>query len=162
MNIDNLSDLPDWDESHFNEEGEGLKASVTREAGKTLYLKWREIVTMLNGALNFDRPTTGKISDDYITELSQMVLNNAYEVGAKIIGAEAGGMYVIRMQNAAFVREYAQFISSSILLLSTDCIMEDNYAALIREELARFRELFRTWVNSFEKDEFIDEWGLFI
>ena len=29
---------------------------------------------------------------------------------------------------------------------------------MIREEIDRFRELFKTWVSTFQKDEYEDEW----
>ena len=53
MKIDNLSDLPDWDDDEFNEndEREGWKPKATKEACKTLYRQWQQMVTMLNGAM---------------------------------------------------------------------------------------------------------------
>jgi hypothetical protein len=33
---------------------------------------------------------------------------------------------------------------------------------IIRDEIDKFRELFKQWVASFEKDEYEDDWGLFV
>ncbi|MFN2457507.1 MAG: hypothetical protein ABR502_04840 [Chitinophagaceae bacterium] len=41
-------------------------------------------------------------------------------------------------------------------------VIEDVYVHVIRKEIDEFRQLFRQWVNTFQKDEYKDEWGLFI
>ncbi len=40
--------------------------------------------------------------------------------------------------------------------------MEEQYRLIIRSEIDTFRELFKQWVASFEKDDCEDEWGLFL
>ena len=49
-----------------------------------------------------------------------------------------------------------------MLLLVDDGVMEENYGNTIRAEIEVFKKLFRHWVSTFKKDEFRDEWGLFI
>ncbi|MEO6584205.1 MAG: hypothetical protein ABIO05_07760 [Ferruginibacter sp.] len=44
----------------------------------------------------------------------------------------------------------------------SDGEIANEYGELIRNEIEVFKELFRTWVNTFEKDEFNDEWGLYV
>ncbi len=43
-----------------------------------------------------------------------------------------------------------------------DGLMEGTHRLIVREEIDKFRELFKQWAASFKKDEFEDEWGLFI
>ena len=40
--------------------------------------------------------------------------------------------------------------------------IEEDYGNIIRNELDVFRDLFKTWILTFEKDEYTDEWGLFV
>ncbi len=40
--------------------------------------------------------------------------------------------------------------------------MEEEHRQIIRDEIDKFRELFKQWVASFEKDDCEDKWGLFV
>ena len=40
-------------------------------------------------------------------------------------------------------------------------VIEEAHGQVIRDEIDKFRELFKIWVSTFEKDEYEDEWGLF-
>jgi hypothetical protein len=39
---------------------------------------------------------------------------------------------------------------------------DEAYKQVIEESLDQFKQLFRVWVTTFEKDSFDDEWGLFL
>jgi hypothetical protein len=165
MRIDKLNDLPDWEDDPFRREdqkGEEWKPNPTREACKALYQKWREIVTMLNGALENDSEEGNDPTSSFAAYNKQMVLSDAFEVGAKIKSSEAGGIYVLRMENATIIRKNAQSIASSMLIFDPEDGVDENYAMLIRAEIDQFRELFKIWVSTFEKDEYTDDWGLFV
>ncbi len=164
MHIDNLSDLPDWDDDSpplDDEEGEEWKPNPTREACKALYQKWKEIMLMLKGALDTTQSEEAE-NISYTDDLKYMVLGDAYEVGVKIRSSEIGSMYVLRMENAAIIRKNAQHVASSLLTLGAEDETEEQYVDLIRTEIDQFRELFKVWVGTFEKDEYTDDWGLFI
>jgi hypothetical protein len=66
------------------------------------------------------------------------------------------------MENAAIIRKNAQLIKSAMLTFNMEGEMEDNYCEAIRAEIDNFRELFKQWIATFQKDEFTDEWGLFV
>jgi len=66
------------------------------------------------------------------------------------------------MENAAIIRKTAQFIYISMDSFVEEGIMEDMHRQIIRDEIDKFRTLFKTWVATFEKDDVEDEWGLFI
>ena len=40
--------------------------------------------------------------------------------------------------------------------------MEEQHRRIIRNEIDTFRDLFKQWVVSFEKDDWEDGWGLFL
>ncbi len=166
MNLESLNDLPDWDEddfSKFEEEGEDWKPKPTREACKLLYKQWQQIVLMLNGAFE-----SMNIEDEmgspkeYWEDYKGMILGDAFQVAVKIKSSESGELYMIRMENASIIRKNAQFIASSILVMSKENQIDKEHGEVIRAEIDKFRELFKKWVSTFERDEFEDEWGLFI
>jgi hypothetical protein len=164
MRDNKLNDLPEWDDNEFNEEGENWKPGATRQACKALYNQWQQVMVMLNGAL--DSMKTDSTAEDafpaeYWEDHKGMILGDAYQVGAKIKSSEVG-LYTIRMENAAIIRKNAQFVATSLLSFMAEGVIEEPYVRAIRAEIDVFRELFKNWVSTFEKDEFTDEWGLFI
>ncbi len=54
------------------------------------------------------------------------------------------------------------YIYSALLTLMHEQVLEKSYVMAIRSEIDQFRELFKNWLSTFQKDEFEDEWGLFI
>lgn len=165
MKSDNLHDLPRWDDFRFKPEEDGYEKQArqaTTEACRSLYNKWVHIHSMIRGALDTKTkaPVEEKeLNESYLEHLSETILCEGFEVAVKIRSSEVG-LFIIRMENAAIIRRNAQFISSSLLLLMG--VIEEAYIMAIRDEIDQFRELFREWVNTFEKDEILDEWGLFI
>lgn len=163
MNLDSLNDLPDWEDEHFNDfgdnEGEEWKPNPTREACKALYKQWQQVVTMLRGAFE-----SGNFSEDdeMNKDWKAMTLGDAFLVGAKLRSSEAGNIYVLRMENAAIIRKNAQSVASSLLSFMAEELIEEKYAMAIRVEIDTFRELFKHWISTFVKDEYEDEWGLFV
>ncbi len=163
MDINKLSDLPEWDDDE-EEEGEEWKPNATRDACKTLYEQWQQVMVVLNGAMDTMNTDTGEhsFSADHWEDYKGMILGDAYQVAVKIKSSEAGNMYILRMENASIIRKNAQFIKSSLLTMMAEGAIEEAHGLVIREEIDKFRLLFKEWVATFQKDEFEDEWGLFI
>ena len=167
MRLDNLSDLPEWDDNGFNDEneGEGWKPNPTKDACKAMYLQWQQVMMMLKGALETvqvkDEPDEVEMPLDFWDDYKQTIIGDAYEIAVKIKSSEVG-LYTIRMENASIIRKNAQYIYSSLLTLMIENVIEESYVRAIRSEIDSFRELFKQWVATFQKDEYIDEWGLFI
>lgn len=166
MNINNLSDLPEWDDlKNFEEEGEEWKPNPTKELCIALYNKWREIVFMLNGIIKpiiEECKHNGADEHSFTTSTAAQIFADAHLVSVKIRSSEAADMYIARMENASIIRTNAQSIASSLLLLLIEKDADETHIQTLREEINSFKELFRQWVASFEKDEFTDDWGLFI
>jgi hypothetical protein len=164
MNNNNFSDLPEWDEERFiddDDEGEEWKPAPTHDACAALYNKWQEIVFLLKGFL---APFLEKDEDEegMMEFTAGQMIGDAWQVGAKIKGSEAAGIYIVRMENAAIIRMLAQGISSSLLMYLEETGADENHVAVLRDEITAFRMLFIEWVRTFQKDEFTDEWGLFV
>ena len=166
MNYDHLSDLPDWDDDEFkdeDEEGEGWKPNPTNDACKEMYKQWQQVMIVLNGALDsmvIEEKEDG-FPADYWEDHKGMLLGDAFQIAVKIKSSEAG-LYTIRMENASIIRKNAQFIKSSMLTMMSEGVIEEAHGYVIRDEIDKFRELFKIWVSTFQKDEYEDEWGLFI
>ena len=167
MQIDNLSELPEWNDDEFgdeDDEGEAWKPNPTRDACKTMYLQWNTVTTVLKAAFDSlkepdkeDNMFSKEMQEDHIA----MVTGDAYEVAVKIRSSETG-LYIIRMENAAIIRKNAQYIYISTNSFMLDGLMEPQHRQVIRDEIDKFRDFFKTWVASFKKDDYEDEWGLFV
>lgn len=167
MSLDNLSGMPEWEDDEFDDEdkeGEEWKPNPTRDACKAMYEQWKEVMTLLNAAFDTDhRPDEPEEENDeksLVAHSKAMIIGDAFQVAVKIKSSEVG-MYMIRMENAGIIRKNAQFIKSNMLTMIAEGAISDEHGRLIRAEIDRFRELFKVWVASFEKDEFEDEWGLY-
>ncbi|MBK6938326.1 MAG: hypothetical protein IPH18_16805 [Chitinophagaceae bacterium] len=166
MGFDNLSGLPNWeDEDDFrgdDEEGEEWKPKPTTEACKAMYEQWKQVMIVLNGALETMNTSTdeGSFPEEYWEDHKAMLLGDAYQVAVKIKSSETG-LFMIRMENACIIRKNAQFVKSSMLTMIAEGAIEKAHGMVIRDEIDKFRILFRQWVSTFERDEFEDEWGLF-
>ncbi len=101
--------------------------------------------------------------DDYIQGTKHLMLEDAMVIPAKIVGAEAGDLYSIRMQNAAIIREHAMHLYTQVGSLRFHEDYKDlEYVKLIRSEIDAFRVLFIEWVAGFDTaNHYWDEWGLF-
>ena len=164
MNDDDLNDLPPWDDHEFDDDdGEEWKFNDTKAACKAMYLQWGTVMAVLKAAFDsLHQPTD---EDDLNKEMMEdhvsMIMGDAYEVAVKIKSSEAR-LYTIRMENAAIIRKNAQFIKISTNSFILEGMMEPQHRQIIRDEIDNFRELFKVWVATFKKDEFEDEWGLFV
>ncbi|MBL0272064.1 MAG: hypothetical protein IPQ06_03060 [Chitinophagaceae bacterium] len=165
MVFDKISGIPEWNDDDFrkdDDEGEAWKPNPTRDACKALYEQWKQVMIVLTATLDSMNTNTGEdgFPAEYWVDYKGMILGDAYHVAVKIKSSEAG-LYMIRMENASIIRKNAQFISSSILTIIAEGVIEEAHGMVIREEIDKFRMLFRQWVSTFERDEYEDEWGLF-
>ncbi len=166
MKIEDLNELPEWDENEFRDdedEGEEWKPNPTKDLCKAMYEQWNQVMIVLKAAFeSMKEPAADNLfPKDYIEDHKARLLGDAYEVAVKIRSSEAG-LYIIRMENAAIIRKNAQFIKIATNAFIEDDLMEEQYRLVIRKEIDNFRELFKQWVASFQKDDCEDEWGLFL
>ncbi len=96
-----------------------------------------------------------------ILQIRDQMLANAYMLMPKIAGAEGGGLYSLRMDNAVIIKLNARELRSMTYTLEAEELVSADYIKVLRDEIEKFRILFLEWVNSFDKDEDIEdeEWG---
>lgn len=163
MKFDDLNDFPEWDSERFRdkeEEGDEWKNEAKNERARALYNQWRTVFSMVQGLMDI-LEANDEVPEDYLEHLKTSVLGDAVLVPAKIRGAEAGDMYILRMENASIIRTAANAVYISMSGFRMMEVADDAHLDAVRSEIRIFRELFKEWVNGFEKDEFEDEWGLF-
>lgn len=161
MNTEDLSDLPDWEDDLSLTQSAGMAfPDATRVACKALYKQWQEVVFLLKGIL---MPVLE--GDDYedslLRDIAHHMLGDALRIGSKIKSSEAGRIYILRMENAAFVRMAAQGIATALMMFSEEQSVDKTHIRIVRNEIDTFRQMFIRWVRTFERDGIRDEWGLF-
>lgn len=122
-----------------------------------IYQKGREIVDLVR--------TIAALIDDDNSELAfikGLMLEDAYMLTSKIVNAEGGDMYAIRMENAAIIRRAGNSLKLHIHTLKMVGFEHVEYYIMVRQKVEEYRVLFIDWVASFDtQNYFIDDWGLF-
>ncbi|MES2446139.1 MAG: hypothetical protein V4546_03090 [Bacteroidota bacterium] len=156
--FDDMNHMPSWDAFNFlrgeEEDGEEWKNNPKIERAKNLYEQARQVYKY--SAL-FCETLTGEMAD----MSKELIMQNAMMLCPKIVGAEGGDMYILRMENASTIRTNARELETQIkaTALFENCREVD--AAIVVKEIDQFKVLFKIWVSHFEKDDFEDEWGLY-
>ena len=154
--------LPEWDEHLFlnrRYEGEGWKVGEHLAAAKKLYNQWREVFALVESYCDTLHDANGY---DQAQKNKELIWQNLFIVAPKIISATGTDLYVLKMENASIVRNNCRELMEQIRLTAMVGANEDKYAEVIESEMNVFRNLFRQWVATFQKDGFEDEWGVFI
>jgi len=123
-----------------------------------IYVKGREIADLV-------RQIAALIPDEeesHLSHIKQSMLEDAYMLCGKIANAEGGGLYDIRMENAAIIRKSAHSLMIQYQSLKMFGFEHAEYFLMVRTLIEEFRLLFIDWVASFDKTNYIiDRWGLF-
>ena len=89
------------------------------------------------------------------------LIGNSYIVQAKIAGAEGGGLYSLRMQNAVVIRIAVQDMFNAVAASAMMDVNEEDYVDLMREKVEEFRLAFVNWIRGFDKSYDIpDNWAI--
>ena len=162
-------DLPDWDTrrpSRFlneDEAGEEWKSRETTEACKAMYTQWQQVVYLLNGVLP-EAEDGQKDKDGYRAMIAADIWADVHLAAVKMLSSEVVH-YVGKMENAAIIRKCAQDVALALWSLQDEeegSGLDESHRQVLRAEIDKFRELYKAWIGSFRKDEFEDEWGLFV
>ena len=122
-----------------------------------IYLKGKEIFDMVE-------KITALIpeNDEYLNEVKACMLNDAALLTVKVAGAEAAGLYDLKMENAAIIRKAARDLMVQQHSLDMFGFEYVEYYQIVRDLIEEYRLLFIDWVAGFDKwDYIIDRWGLF-
>ena len=162
MDFSDMHSLPAWNDHKMLKrryEGEEWKVKPQMEAAEKLYNKWREIFMLVE---SYCETLQDSKDYDHAEKNKELIWQNLFIVAPKIIGAVGADLYTLKMENASIVRNNCREMMEQIKFTAMVGAGEEKYADAIEREMDIFRELFKTWVNTFVKDEHEDEWGLFV
>ena len=93
--------------------------------------------------------------------LASEILSNAMIMQVKIAGAEGGGLYSLKMQNAVVIKIAAQDMLNAVIFSAMVNLNEEDYVQLMRDKVEEFRLEFLNWIRGFDKSYDIpDNWGI--
>ena len=122
-----------------------------------IYLKGKEILDVV-----FKITALIPDNDEYLNEVKACMLNDAALLTVKVAGAEAAGLYDLKMENAAIIRKAARDLIVQQHSLDMSGFEYVEYYQIVRDLIEEYRLLFIDWVAEFDKwDYIIDRWGLF-
>ncbi|MDB5023193.1 MAG: hypothetical protein JWP78_948 [Mucilaginibacter sp.] len=99
--------------------------------------------------------------DEKREHLAAEILTNAMLIQVKIAGAEGGGLYSLKMQNAVLIKLAAHDMLNAVIFAAMVEINEEDYAELMREKVEEFRLAFIDWIRGFDKSYDIpDNWAI--
>lgn len=164
MDLGYLNALPEWNETGFHDaKGDEWKnISGQRLAAKLLYEKWREVFGLVTAFADNLATDDNTDTERHEQTTKRFIFENAMAIGPKIMGAAGTDLYILQMENASIIRTNAKQLMEQVGFAVLMGFAEESYKEVIKEGMNQFRELFKNWVATFEKDDFEDEWGLFI
>lgn len=164
MDLDDLNYLPPWEEDDFNDDdGEEWKKKEAKQAAKALYLKWCEVFELVIAfAEDLDSDFEENKKENHAQSTKRLIYENAMIIAPKLKGAMAVDLYILQMENASIIRTNAKQLMERVGFAVLMGFAESSYKKIIEEAMDEFRELFKDWIATFRKDEFADEWGLFL
>ncbi len=156
----NLNPLPEW-KDRFKpgdgyDENEQWKWKEELQAAEPMYNQWRELFGLVM-AFAENLPD----EEDEIINTRNLIYENAFKVAPKIMSATGDTLYQIKMENAALIRFNSRQMLEQVGWAVTTGKADDAHKKVIEASLKKFKQLFRHWVNTFQQDDFEDDWGLF-
>lgn len=165
MDLNKLNILPEWDDERnakLHSNGNEWKTKAYYAAIKALYINWRELFQMVHAFADNLTDNEEDSEDSYEFSNKSLIYENIMKIGPKIMGIVHIDSYVLQMEVAAIIRqnciEMMEQVGYAVMLGYADASHEE----VIKEGLETFQQLFKQWVATFEKDDYEDEWGLFI
>lgn len=154
MDINDHDDIPDWNFRRRQHDGEAWKKEPFIKRAEALYAQSREVY-------RYARLFCDSLEGEMAEMTEKLILENVLLIPTKIVAAEGGDMYVLRMENASIIRTQCRQIVDQVNYAEMTGIGNEDYAKVVLDEMEKFKILFIEWVSHFERDEFEDEWGLY-
>jgi hypothetical protein len=161
MEWEKLFYLPEWDEKkmmQFVEEGDEWKNKASREAARVLYEQWKEVFYMATAVAK----TLVAEVPHYADTTQKLMHENLMMVAPKLLSVANSTMYVLKMENAAIIRTNCREFMDQLKWALLTSMADKEHIEMLTTSMEVFKHRFKEWVATFEKDEIIDDWGLFI
>lgn len=163
MNFDDEDDddsFMDWDGFDEDYDPEETRAEMEAENRR---IKNLPILRKANELMELTQAIVETINkEEDVLMMHEQMLANAMMLAPKIVGAEGGDLYTLRMENAVIIKMHARELLAQTSYCKAEKLAQTAYLNVLREEIEQFRLLFVEWVNGFDKDnDAPDDWGLF-
>lgn len=100
--------------------------------------------------------------NEELQDVKEFMLLDARLLSVKVVGAEGGELYDLKMEAAAIIRKSAKDLLVQNHTLKMFGFKEVEYYQIVRDLIEEYRLLFIEWVAGFDQwDYIIDRWGLF-
>ncbi len=155
MSIDNPGNFFAPGDLDGQEDSESWKP--IKVAGKALYKKSVDI-------LNITQTICDLMPDEEYEEMTKaLMLENAMIISSKVRSSMAiDHVYSLVMENAVIVKVNVCELKAQLWACDEIHGIEQKYITVLREEIEEFKQLFISWVNTFDKShDYPDEWQLF-
>lgn len=122
-----------------------------------IFLKGKEIVEVVRQLVDLIPE-----ENELLNSVKGLLIEDAFTLTAKIVNAEAGDLYDLKMENAAIIRKAARDLMVQNHTLKDFGFEHTEYFQIVRNLLEEYRLLFIDWVATFDINNYIvDRWGLF-
>lgn len=163
MNFDDEDDddnFMDWD--GFDEDYDPEEARAEMEA-ENRRIKNLPILRKANEIMELTQAIVETINkEDDVLMMHEQMLANAMMLAPKIVGAEGGDLYTLRMENAVLIKMHARELLAQTAYCKAEKLATPAYLNVLRDEIEQFRILFVAWVGSFDREnDAPDDWGIF-
>lgn len=163
-----------WNDDDDNDDAEELNEDELRDEMRKederiyslpVMKKAQEIVQLVDTLCDAIQLDETELTEDnetlFFRHTLEQMRGDSYILPAKIAGAEGGGLYSLRMENAVLIKKAACDIRSATYSLAMLHEVDINYLEVLRSEIESFKELFIKWIEGFDrKDDIDDGWGL--
>lgn len=100
--------------------------------------------------------------DEHLQHVKAEMIADAAMLMVKVAGAEAAGLFDLKMEAATLIRKAARDLMVKNHTLEMLDFPYVDYFEIVRKLIEEYRLLFIDWVAGFDKwDYIIDRWGLF-
>ena len=156
MDFDDMDHMPEWEDFIGNDKENlsGNKVRLKVCIAKRLYNQARAIYKY---AALFCETLKGEMAD----MTANLIMQNAMMLCPKIVGAEGADLYILRMENASIIRTNCRELETQVEAADMFGICTPEYKNIVINEIEKFRLIFIDWVTNFEKDDYLDNWGLY-
>jgi hypothetical protein len=109
-------------------------------------------------------PAYPHTEDDLIQAHVEIIQESLLLIKTKLHSALRSNSYLVCVQNAAIIRNHAEYLRLASHTLNSLQSFDREHVAVFRQEMEEFRELFKAWakeIKKMDKGKHEDEWGLF-
>ncbi|GGZ20721.1 hypothetical protein GCM10007049_11640 [Echinicola pacifica] len=148
-----FEDDDSWDEE---DDGEGYRREQERIENHPVMQKAKDI-------LHLTEAMVGALDEMSKDMYGTFMIEDATLICGKFSGAEGVDDYILKMENAVFMKVHARHLNSMTYSVPMVDTHAEEHLELLRDALEEFKLLFVEWVKGFDPShKYDDGWGLFL